>query len=606
MTTNGPVTCPNCGHEQPAASYCAQCHAHMKYLGGVKDGVARLEAGLGEMRQHLAAAGGGAGPLIEAFKKVSEALRDLKRHADRIGQSQREMATLAEVGRAINSVLTMDRLFDLILDLAIKTMMAERGLLMLKDPMTGSLTVQASRDLTTESQAGTKSQLTISTNICSRVANEGQPILSMDAQSEARFQAMQSVMAHDLCSILCVPLKNKSGETIGVIYVDNRVVTGAFSEDSLELLSGIANQAVIAIENARLYENVQKETMARMNLQRYLSPNVVEDVMSQKEELTLGGRKVNCSVLFADIVGFTPLSQNMDPERVVQFLNEYFTAMSDIIFHYEGTLDKFIGDAIMAVFGAPVPTPKHARNAVAAAFAMQRETAKLREHAAKTGGLPFQVRIGVNSGEVVAGNIGSPSRIDYTVIGDNVNLAARLEPLAPPGGIIISEATYQLVKDEVQVKKLPSIEVKGRTGLVEMYEVVNLVERQAAPAKKDARQTDRIHVSLFAIYRDNISSRMYQGSIKNISSGGVQLITREAFAQGTELVLSFALPNGHKLQDVGARIVHAQELVDDNGRKYSKLGVQFTRCSDADRERIVSAWKSSLWRQAPSNTPRPS
>jgi len=336
-----------------------------------------------------------------------------------------------------------------------------------------------------------------------------------------------------------------------------------------------------------------------MSLQRYLSPNVVDDVMKQKEGgMTLGGSKMTCSVLFADICGFTPFSQNLDPQQVVRFLNEYFTAMTDVVFEHQGTLDKFIGDAIMAVFGAPVATPDHARHAVKAAIGMQRQAQRLAEQRAQEGGKGFQLRIGINSGEVVAGNIGSPSRLDYTVIGDNVNLAARLEPLAGPGGIVISDATYQLVKDLVEVRKLPSVEVKGRTGSVEIYQVLNLVE-QKEDDKRNLRSHDRLEVSLFAIYRDTQSSRMYQGSIKNISRGGVQLSTREAFQANSELMLSFSLPTGEKLTELIGKVVHSLPLTDDHGKTYYKLGIQFVKCSDADREKILTAWQLASKSGAP-------
>lgn len=592
------VVCPHCNHEQPAAVYCHRCRVHILHYGGVKSAIARFEAGLGQMRTHLQAAAPTCQPALDALRGLGEALRGLKVNVERLSRSQREMTTLAEVGRMINSVLTMDKLLNLIMDMVIKAMFAERGLLMLKDAVTGELTVQAARDMTMESQSGTESRMTISTNICSKVANEGKPILATDAQSEDQFQGMQSVMAHNLASLVCVPLKAKSGEVIGVIYVDNRIVSGAFTEDSVELLTGIANQAAIAIENARLYENVQKETKARLSLQRYLSPAVVDDVMKSKEgTLKLGGTKLDCSVLFADICGFTPLSENLDPEQVVRVLNEYFTAMTDIVFRHQGTLDKFIGDAIMAVFGAPVAMPDHARQAVIAAIEMQREAKRLQEKAEQEGRQGFHLRIGINSGQVVAGNIGSPSRLDYTVIGDTVNVAARLEPLAATDGIVISDATYQQVKGLVKADKLPPVQVKGRTGMVEPYEVFDLLEQeQASEDKRNLRRHDRLEVSLFAIYRDATSSRMYQGSIKNISWGGVQLSTREVFSMGTEFTLSFSLPNGHKLTEVGGKVVHVLKLKDDKGKEYCKLGIEFVKCSDEDREKIVSAWRTSSFR----------
>ncbi|TAJ08773.1 MAG: GAF domain-containing protein [Nitrospirae bacterium] len=592
------VVCPYCNHKQPAAVYCGRCRVHIQHYGGVKSAIARFEADLGQMRTHVQAAAPTYQPALDALRSLGEALLGLKVNVERLSRSQREMTTLAQVGRMINSVLTMDKLLNLIMDMVINAMFAERGLLMLKDAVTGDLTVQAARNMTMESESETKSRLTISTNICSRVASEGKPILATDAQNEDQFHGMHSVMAYNLASLVCVPMKTKSGEVIGVIYVDNRIVSGAFNEDSVELLTNIANQAAVAIENAWLYESIQKETNVRMSLQRYLSPSVVEDLMKGKEgTLKLGGAKLDCSVLFADICGFTPLSESLDPEHVVRFLNEYFTAMTDIVFRHHGTLDKFIGDAIMAVFGAPMAMSDHACKAVTAAIEMQREAKRLQEEAEKKGRTGFHLRIGINSGPVIAGNIGSPSRLDYTVIGDTVNVASRLEPLASTDGIVISDATYQQVKGLVRADKLPPVKIKGRTGMVEPYEVLDLLEQeQVSDDKKNLRRHDRLDVTLFAIYRGATSSRMYQGSIKNISRGGVQLSTREIFPLGTDVTLSFSLPNGQKLTEVGGRVTHVQQLTDDKGKEYSKLGIEFTRCTDEDRERIVHAWQISSWR----------
>jgi len=149
----------------------------------------------------------------------------------------------------------------------------------------------------------------------------------------------------------------------------------------------------------------------------------------------------------------------------------------------------------------------------------------------------------------------------------------------------------------VRADKLPSVQVKGRTGMVEPYEVFDLLEqKQASEDKRNLRRHDRLEVSLFAIYRDATSSRMYQGSIKNISRGGVQLSTREVFSMGTEFTLSFSLPNGHKLTEVGGKVVHVLKLKDDKGKEYCKLGIEFVKCSDEDREKIVSAWRTSSFR----------
>ncbi len=574
-----PTTCPHCGQVQAPATYCVGCRVHMEQYAGVQAHLARFEAGLARVRTcfeeapQTAQAGG------DALRSLAEVFHGLQRSFQDITRLQREMATLVEVGKTINSVLAMDQLLNTIMDMAIKVMNAERGLLMLKDAQTGKLAVQAARQL--DAELAGRGAWKVSTNIISRVASEGKPILATDASRERAFQDMQSVIAHRIRSLLCVPLQSKTSGILGVIYVDNRLTSGAFTEQSLEFLTAFAHQAAIAIENARLYENVQKETTARMNLQRYLPPTVAEEALKREGAAILGGRRTDCSVLFGDICGFTPVAQRLDPEQVVRHLNEFFGIMTEIVFRHQGTMLEFLGDAVLAVFGAPVPCADHARRAVAAAVDMQQATAELAERAERQGWPQFQIRIGINSGEVVAGNIGSVSRVKYTIIGDHVNLAARLQTCAKPGGILISEATYRQVGAQARVERWPPIEVKGRTGTVEVYAVLELLAPASDREAKNLRRSERKEVSLFAIFRDPAQSRVYQGTIKNLSLGGAQLSTRDEFAPGARVLLSFKLPNGDKMTDREARVVRSERLVDERGAVYFKLGLAFADPSPA-------------------------
>jgi len=212
----------------------------------------------------------------------------------------------------------------------------------------------------------------------------------------------------------------------------------------------------------------------RTTFGRYVSPEVVNEILSDPTKLLLGGEKKTLTILFSDIRGFTTISEGLQPEEVVSLLNEYFTDMSEVVLKYEGTLDKFIGDAIMAFFGAPVVHSDDPRRAVRVAWEMQQKIEEInRRH---TGGIHGQLKmgVGINTGEVVVGNIGSHRRMDYTAIGDDVNLAQRLEDMAEGGKILISESTYNLVKDIVEVNKLEPVKVKGRTQAVQVYEVIGV------------------------------------------------------------------------------------------------------------------------------------
>ncbi len=580
------MRCPYCGHDQPPATYCLQCRLHMKRYVALKEKLEEFERRLRALRQ-IIQSGGAPEAALDQLTGLGTVYQGLRESFDQLSLSQREMGTLAEVGKAINSVTETGRLLDLIMDMAIKVMNAQRGFLMLKDQETGELKVDVARNM--EAELRDPAQRMISSNVSIQVANDGRPIIATDAMGDKRFKDMRSVVAQNVRSLLCVPLKLKSGEIIGVIYVDHHLRTAAFTDDSLEFLTGFANQAAIAIENARLYENIQRETAVRMTLQRYLSPSVVDDIMEQKEVLALGGKRADCTVLFADICGFTQISHKLEPEDVVRLLNEYLSIIADLIFEHRGTLDKFIGDAAMAVFGAPVANPNHALDAVLAAMAMQDAVKRREADSLRRWGAPIQVRIGINSGVVVAGNVGSPTRMEYTIIGDNVNVASRLQAGAPPGGVLVSDATYRQIKPYVKARPAAPIQLKGRTDPIGAYEVLEIVS--VPTSEKNLRKHNRMEVSLFAIYRDPEKSRVHQGVVKNLSRGGFALNTREEYLRGSELVLSFNLPGGDKLGDVRGRVVRSQRLLDDQGKPYFKLGAEFTNFPETDWEKLARSSK---------------
>ncbi len=218
----------------------------------------------------------------------------------------------------------------------------------------------------------------------------------------------------------------------------------------------------------RLY---QEKHLLRDTLSRYVSPEMCAEIMKNPSLLQLGGERRRLTLLFADIRGFTSLSEKLSPEGVVEVLNAFFTEMVDLVFEHQGTLDKFLGDALMAEFGVPVDIPQAATRAVACALAMQRRLAAMR----KQGATPITgIRIGINTGEAIVGNIGSDKRMDFTVIGDVVNVAARLQELAKEleADILISEATYQEVAGQFQVLPSPPIILRGRQEPTQIYKVL--------------------------------------------------------------------------------------------------------------------------------------
>jgi adenylate cyclase len=223
-------------------------------------------------------------------------------------------------------------------------------------------------------------------------------------------------------------------------------------------------------------ESLWKKKLIEEAFGRYVTKQVAQEIMRHPEQIELGGKRQEVSVLFADIRGFTRLAERNDPEEVVRTLNSYLTLMTRSVFKHEGTLDKFLGDAIMAVFGAPIFYPDHALRAIAAALDIQEEIRALNKKRTAAGMEAVEIGIGINAGEVVTGNIGSEERMEYTVIGDNVNIAARLEDLAGAGQILISESIFQAVEGKVRVRPLDLVCLRGREKALPVYEVSGLAE----------------------------------------------------------------------------------------------------------------------------------
>ena len=221
--------------------------------------------------------------------------------------------------------------------------------------------------------------------------------------------------------------------------------------------------------------SLREKEMIKRAFTRYVAREVVEEVLKDPEQLGLTGERREVTVLFCDIRGFTTLAERLTPEEVVSLLNEFYTLMIETTFKHDGTLDKFLGDAVMAVFGAPIAHPDHAIRAVRTATDMRNGIAELNERRVTQGKAPIGIGIGLSLGEVVAGTVGTEDRMEYTVIGDSVNLAARLVDNARPAGrILISQRTYERVQDHVKALPLGSLKIKGKEEEVEVYEIISL------------------------------------------------------------------------------------------------------------------------------------
>src|SRR5205807_8720561 len=283
-------------------------------------------------------------------------------------------------------------------------------------------------------------------------------------------------------SAMCAPLMG-TNRVFGILYVDNLERASAFSQEELNVFALVAAQAGAAIDNAMAHQKIARGALQRSALERFLSPEVAEMVVANPD-IRLGGVNQKVSVMFADIRGFTPMSEKMGPEQVVEILNEYFTRVTDVIFDYGGTLDKYLGDAVMAVFGAPISKGNDAAHCVNSAIQIQRLLIELNRDAALRKWPELRVGIGINTGIVTAGNIGSPRRIDYTVIGDTVNTASRLMSNAAGSQILISQSTAGELGSGFNMKSLPPLLVKGRSEPVKVFDVKWAETVQAKTVRK--------------------------------------------------------------------------------------------------------------------------
>lgn len=400
-----------------------------------------------------------------------------------IEKSNRILKVLTQVARTLIAVGPVEDVLHQVMDIVFEQMPgADRGFLMLRERHSSKLVPMVVKYRGGE-KGGEQGRITISKTIADRVLADKVSILTSDAQVDPRFGAGDSIRFHGIRSAMCAPLTAKD-EVIGIIHVDSPMSANCFTLDDLDMLSALATYAAIGIDRASLNEKVLAEEKKKERLGRFLSPQVTNRILASSETVNapLGAPEVkDVSVLFADIVGFTSMSESMSPAAVALMLNDYLSRMTEVIFKFEGTLDKYIGDSIMAVFGAPIDMRDHAARSIRAALEMRE---RLEEFNAERRDHPkIQVRIGINSGKCVAGEIGSINKKEYTVLGDTVNIASRIESsVAQPGMIVVGENTFRSAADEFEFAEMGSWALKGRQQQVSAFEVRG-VRRPAAAAR---------------------------------------------------------------------------------------------------------------------------
>ena len=387
------------------------------------------------------------------------------------GQSQEErrekkLSLLLEVSKELSKQQELDRLLDKVVDFTFQIMNVDRVSILLLDGKSDELIPRISKSRTGDASAAKH----VPQSIARKAVEERVAILSDNAAADERFKG-KSILIQSVRSAMCTPLMGSDQKVLGILYVDNLTATHSFADEDLEFLIAFGGLTAIAIENSQLSERIRREALVRSNFERYFSPNIAQVISQQQDAGRLPSEKRPVVVFFSDIRGFTPMSETMSPDEIAKLLTEYFTEMVDKVFEHGGTLDKFMGDAIMALWGAPIAHADDADRAVQCALDQLTELEKLNAKWKQEGRTEVQIGIAINFGEVFAGNIGSDRRLEYTVIGDAVNTAYRLCGKAGPNEILISEPFYQQLKKKPPVEALEPIQVKGKAKKIPVYRV---------------------------------------------------------------------------------------------------------------------------------------
>jgi adenylate cyclase len=364
----------------------------------------------------------------------------------------------------INQIVDFRELLDVVMEEIVRVVPAQRGLLLLRknNELVPMVVLPPGQG-----------DVAISSTLVRKALEGGEVVLTRDARLD--FAGSESIISANIRSAICAPLM-LHGNAIGLILLDSPG-REKFTERDRDLVVAIASQAAVAIERTRLTEELRQQAQVRQNLERFLSPNVAQALaryVTQYGKLWEAQEQM-VTVLFADVKGFTSLSERLSPREVQDLLNEYLHEMTDVIFKYQGTVDKYIGDGIMAVFGAPrLPDEpaddQHAFQAVSAALEMQAAQQRLVDKSEP--GKAFSIRIGVNSGLAYTGFFGTRHRLEYTAIGDTVNTASRLESAAEPGSVFIGENTCKSINDAFIVQEMGELQLKGKERRVRAYKVL--------------------------------------------------------------------------------------------------------------------------------------
>lgn len=436
---------------------------------------------LGSTRIDVTDAGRAIGTQITATQKGFLPYDQLSGNTAQLSQDYERLRLSHELSREICMERDLPSLLNKILIAMFKFVRADRGCIFLKEKDDLVPGASLRRD-------GTDAPITVSSTIMNHVIKERATVLTHDAAMDFAGSKGKSMILNRISSAIVAPLLHDD-DILGVLWLDSETLA-QFQQKDLEMVTAIAAQAAMFIEINILARKIEQEIVARERFSRLLSPNVAAKVLSGEMIVQRGGQLVEeCTVFNSDIRGFTRMSESADPAALVAILNDYFEQMVETIFKYDGTLDKFMGDGIMALWGAPVQTPDDPVRCVSCALEQIEQLERMNREQLSLGREALAIGIGIHTGPLVAGYIGSSKALSYTVIGDTANTSARLCGVANPGQIIVSEATLARLGNRFEYTELPPAHLKGKEKPFKMFEILRARPVQQVPASLASTST---------------------------------------------------------------------------------------------------------------------
>ncbi|MBM4187587.1 MAG: FHA domain-containing protein [Gemmatimonadetes bacterium] len=377
----------------------------------------------------------------------------------------RQLARVLDVAKRLSGEIDANRLLNLVVDLTFDLLPCDRVSLLLLDEASGELVQACSK-----SRLGDAASVRVPRSIARAAVEQKNPIMTENAQADSRFGS-GSVVLQSVRAAICTPLLATRDRVLGALYVDTLTASEPFGEGDATMLFAFGGLAAVTLGKLRYEEESRREAQVRANFERFFAPEVAERIAREPGAIRQTGERRPAAVLFSDIRGFTTIAESIPPDSLGSLLTEYCTEMADIVFEHGGTLDKFIGDAVMAVWGAPLSAPGDADRALAAALAMHQRVASMNDRWRHTSFPELAIGIGLNYGEVFAGYLGSERRLEYTVIGDTVNVASRLCEDAGPGEIRIAAAFVEALTIRPELARCPDVELRGKRDRVAVYRI---------------------------------------------------------------------------------------------------------------------------------------